>query len=386
MGCWRWIVQRPKTQWLWPVGDECSALRWPCRCWTRSLGSVVLLRKVLAAIQAKIICEQFSIMWLQHTQLLTCRTSWNVWNIPDIPGDHMWPCNTWYTSCVFPPSVVPRGGGTGQVQEPLRQIFKDNLKSSNTSGGHLFKLKKKIHHLWVDCCPVKGLKMQLKPDAETVYFLKKCSFWASWCPEPKHRTATVKDMALVVLWRIRKRLQVKSEVQSNISYHNICFARTSSASLSEQSRVLKLCNIWFNDLPSPTATSMSTACPPKCRDRKTILAHHNPAKRKDINCLHGSLQIQGTKHFPFFTRWNFANFKTYQYGRTLLFLWTGPRSENGAHAALRHRAWHKQLTKQNFSTLCWVKSMPRCWHLKTRSSSSKANLLHFFQINKTRSC
>ena len=179
-------------------------------------------------------------------------------------------------------------------------------------------------------------------------FLKTCSFWASWCPEPKHRTATVKDMALVVLWRIRKRLQVKSEVQSNISYHNICFAGSSSASLSEQSRVLKLCNIWFNDLatnPSPTATSMSTACPPKCRDRKTILAHHNPAKRKDINCLHGSLQIQGTKHFPFFTRWNSANVHRNN---------------------MDERFWSKLMLHwdiapgTNSSLKCWVKSMLRC--------------------------
>lgn len=34
IGFWRWIVQRlPKMQWLWPVGDESSALQWPCRCW-----------------------------------------------------------------------------------------------------------------------------------------------------------------------------------------------------------------------------------------------------------------------------------------------------------------------------------------------------------------
>ena len=32
IGFWRWIVQRPKMQWLWPVGDESSALQWPCRC------------------------------------------------------------------------------------------------------------------------------------------------------------------------------------------------------------------------------------------------------------------------------------------------------------------------------------------------------------------
>ena len=65
IGFWRWIVQRlPKMQWLWPVGDESSALQWPCRCWARSLASLasaVLLSKLLAAIQAKMKCEQFSL-------------------------------------------------------------------------------------------------------------------------------------------------------------------------------------------------------------------------------------------------------------------------------------------------------------------------------------
>ena len=132
----------------------------------------------------------------KNTPLLTCSTTVHLETyerIPDIPSQ---------VTAFFPPSVVPRAGGTGQVQEPLHQSF------SNSRRFHQFI----SIHLWLDwlpvaiCCLVKGLKKKIEAWCWNRYFLTKNVVFGlhGALSEPKHRTATVKDMlTLMELWLIR---------------------------------------------------------------------------------------------------------------------------------------------------------------------------------------